>query len=152
METPTTEPSEAPSAAAYPCPSLKTDGSRDATILYTYTWINDGCPTPIRRGFYARDGFGWDHIEYRRIVDGQINHQTTAYARYLWAQALATPGASGPPLTCHQKKYTTPGGTKRTMVVVHSHTNYKGSLGRKGIITAYWKSGHVNGCTSPSGG
>lgn len=134
-------------AAGYPCPSLRGIAGQSSEIKYTYTWINDGCPTPIRKGFYTRTGFGLDHINFRRVVDGLANHETTDYARTLWAQALATPGkAAGAHEMCHQKKYTTPGGTNRTMRVWHSSTNYEGDKGRKGIISAYYLGGHVDAC------
>lgn len=139
-------PAEA-TIAGYNCPELREVAGQSSDIYYTFTWINDGCPTPIRKGFYARDGFGWDHIEFRRIVDGQTNHETTSYARNLWAQALMTSGkAAGADLMCHQKKYTTPGGTARTMKVIHSSVNYQGDKGRKGILTAYWVRNHVDAC------
>lgn len=139
-----------PTVAAYPCPQLSGISGDSSSIYYTFTWINDGCPTPIRKGFYSRTGFGWDHIKYRRDVDGLQNHQVSDYARNLWAQALLTPGkAAGAHEMCHQKKYETPGGTRRTMKVWHSSTNYQGDKGRKGIITAYWISGHVDACKDP---
>jgi hypothetical protein len=133
-------------AAAYPCPPLS-GGTGSSQIYFTYTWINDGCPTPIRRGIYSRTGFGWDHIVYRRVADGLANHETSTYAQNLWAQALMRSGKyKGNNVTCHHVHYTTPSGIRRTMLVSHSHTNYEGVWGRKGILTAYWVSGHVDPC------
>lgn len=79
-----------------PCPELT--GLRDTSshIYGRYTWVNNGCQMPIRRGFYARTGFGWEHITYRRVVNGEINHETTAFAQKLWAQALLTSGKVKP--------------------------------------------------------
>lgn len=135
------------SIASYPCPSLSGASGTSSQIYYTYTWINDGCPTPIRKGFYSSTGFGWDHINYRRIVNGLSNHETTQAAQNQWARALLNPGAyKGNNIVCHYVHYYTSGGSPRTMLVSHSHTNYENTWGRKGIITAYWTSGHVNPC------
>lgn len=99
------------SMASYPCPSLSGAPGTSSQIYYTYTWINDGCPTPIRKGFYSGTGFGWDHITYRRIVDGQINHETTQAAQNQWARALLQPGAyKGNNIVCHYVYYYTSGG------------------------------------------
>jgi hypothetical protein len=134
------------SAGSY-CPELSGAAGTSSQIKYTFIWINDNCPTPIRKGFYASDGFGWDHIEYSRVVLGEENHQTTDYARERWGWALATAGAvQSLNIMCHHVYYETPGGTKRTMKVVHSSVDYEGKWGRKGIITAYWVSGHVDPC------
>jgi hypothetical protein len=135
------------STAGTGCPKLTGVVGTDSEIKYTFIWVNDGCPTPIRKGFYSASGFGWDHITYRRVVDGLANHETTAYARDLWGAALARIGSlQSNGLMCHQVRYTTPGGTNRTMRVLHSAVNYAGQYGRKGIITAYWLSGHVDAC------
>lgn len=141
-------PSGSDDASAFgePCPPLTGVYPEDSYILYTYSWIQNGCQIPIRRGFYSSTGFGWDHIEYKRVVEGQINHQLTDYARDPWAQALVISGSyQSNGLFCHRKHYVTPGGSNRTMRVLVSSTNYAGQYGPKGIITAYWVSGHV-GC------
>lgn len=140
--------SAAPKASAgHPCPELTGAAGTSSHIKYKFVWINDYCPTPIRRGFYSSTGFGWRHIKHARIVLGKINHQTTAYARERWGWALARAGAlQSLHIICHFVHYETPGGTKRTMKVIHSSVNYEGKWGRKGIITAYWVSGYVDPC------
>lgn len=72
------------------------------------------------------------------------NHETTAFAQNLWGQALLTSGKVKPNgIFCHHKTYTIGNGVKRTMRVIISTTNY-GAGGYKGILTAYWLSGHVH--------
>lgn len=139
-------------AVGYGCPELKGDPGTDSEIKETYFWIVNGCPVPIRKGFYSRTGFGWGHIVYRRDVDGLTNHETTEYARNLWQQALGKSprlddiDGTGPEPRkgCHHVHYTTPDGKKRTMLVILSDVNYQGDKGTKGILSAYWESGHTD--------
>ncbi|MGQ0680066.1 MAG: hypothetical protein ACT4OM_10520 [Actinomycetota bacterium] len=130
------------------CPKLSGISGTDSQILYTFTWINNACNVPIRKGLYLATGFGWDHITHRRVVDKLANHETTSAARQVWAAALLQAGSiQKDGLYCHSKHYKTPGGTKRTMKVVLSPVNYAGKYGTKGIITAFWTSGWVNPCS-----
>lgn len=131
------------------CPELRGPAGTSAEIYYTFIWINNGCPIPIRKGIYGGtgSGFGWEHLRYRTNVDRQINHETTSAARSLWGQALSSSGSAQSNGTfCHFKQYKTPGGTKRTMKVIVSSTNYEGQWGLKGIITAFWVSGWTDPC------
>lgn len=140
-----TDSANATASGGGPCPQLSGVTGQSSQIIRTFTWVNNGCQMPIRKGFYTRTGFGWDHINYRRIVDGQINHETTSYAQDLWGQALRLSGKiKSTGIFCHQKHYYTPAGAKRTMRVIISTTNYQQGKGYKGINTAYWLSGHVS--------
>ena len=77
-----------------------------------------------------------------RYGEGAKNHETTAYARNLWQQALFQSGKPlGTAYLCHFKQCATPGGVKRTMKVFVDYKSYQG-FQYKGIITAYWVNGH----------
>jgi hypothetical protein len=131
----------------YECPELKgsPDPSDPSFVVEPYFEATTGCPIPLRRGVghipKEQGDFGLRHIE-ARYAEGEENHETTPYAKSLWIKALALPGTGvGPFYICHFAQYATNTGKERTMKVFVDLKPYS-SYTFKGIITAYWISGH----------
>ena len=109
--------------------------------------------TPIRTGSAT---FGLTHIKLGGTYGHTYNHETTSYARNLWSAALN----EGPKDETswggdmYSYRYTTSGGTRRTMCVIVDPKNWTygaKNYGFKGIVTAYWASGWkttYDACTS----
>ncbi|MER8029921.1 hypothetical protein ABTZ78_13285 [Streptomyces bauhiniae] len=127
------------------------DGPGAARVVHWFKGAGFG-------GSLLREGsskFGYKHIAKGGSTNNKMNHPVDAAAVRLWDKALnnLSKGSKSFPYrggSVSTYKYTS-GGKKRTMCVVDDANDfvYGGkNYGMKGIITAYWVSGHVGpaGC------
>jgi hypothetical protein len=129
------------------CPEIKRSPSpTDPSHVRELFWDLRGCQIPLREGIghipHRRGDFGYQHI-VSRYQEGEINHETTPFAKKLWQQALFQAGQlRDKDYLCHYKQFTTSSGRKRTMRVLVDYKLYEGHI-YKGITSAFWVSGHV---------
>jgi hypothetical protein len=139
-----------PASAGRGCPEIKgSSDPEDPSHVLGLFWDVYGCQVPLRAGVghipWEPGDFGYRHIASRH-TEGATNHELTAFALGLWANAMVKAGSTKDiDFICYQTHYTSRAGAKRTMRV---YVDYKmlGGYTYKGIVTAYWVRGHKTRC------
>lgn len=133
------------------CPEVTSGPPGTAGFVVERYFDAFGCEVPLRKGQeVSGDRWGFDHVEHRCHVEGDVNHCLDGDQRRRVAATLGKPTfkcSRQPPRQSQVRYYLhyRDGPKDRTMVVIAERAGYEG-LGPQGIRTAYWERSHRKGC------